>query len=515
MKKILFILLVLLLISCDDAPTGTNPIKSKCVDGCAEWEKCDETNSVCILKEGRCDKDKTENCKDDTPICNEESHKCVASDKCNPNPCSKENRTKCELSTENSDGYICNCSDGFELKDDKCVKKDFCDPNPCTEENKTECEISEDGTKAECHCDEGHKLEDNKCVKATCSDECTKDECTDSGLRKCEYSEITGCRELTEAVPCGDHMICDVNHCTCDNSCDESTKATCVANGLVSCKKDVEGCFYLDTKVCASGCDNSKDEPFCKCEECVVEDFDSKCNGAGYIYCKDDNGCFSIEEVDCEAGTHCVTDPELSCVENTCSDECTKEGFDSCKMSGGASIIVNCEKNNEDGCMHKVNGTNCTSLNMECNAEIKDCLGGDGDDKCSDNTKEILVSGLWYGTTKLSNDDYKGCGREDNFNGLDKVYKIKLELGQTIKLSLKEREPSSITTIKPIIYVRKSCENMDIFCKKALATETAKPAELKYTAGETGTYYIITDREKGGIIDITKGYDFEMLIDIQ
>ncbi len=519
MKKFLFLLAIiaLLAVGCDD--TGVTPTQSKCTDGCEQWQECDEEAGVCILKDGKCEKD--DNCKDDTPICDLTEHICVAADKCHPNPCTVENKTKCGLVDGGDDGYVCDCDDGYELKEDKCVLKESspCEPNPCTEENRTVCNLVEGGENPyECICNEGFILEEDKCVKKECTDACTEDLCDGDNIKKCEVNLETGCKELKDATSCGEHMSCDTvtNTCTCDNTCSDSTPTSCIGDNLVQCIADTNGCFYLDTKVCDSGCNDDGDTPFCNCEECIPAEFNSSCHtdNLGYTFCEDVEGCFSIKDVDCESGSHCDSTNGLSCIENDCTNDCS-EGEVECKESGNASILVNCEVGT-DGCYHKVDGANCTLLNMTCNDDLDLCLGANGLDICTDGEADILSSGLWYGTTKNMTDKYEGCRRNDDFNGLDTVYKINLTTTDVLNVKVKERggDDISLGSIVPSIYIRKVCNGTDNQCRRDTASDVGETAELNFTATEDGLYYIIIDRKKGGI-DMISGYDFEMLIDLQ
>lgn len=98
---------------------------------------------------------------------------------CLENPCDEENRNICVIA-ENQIDYICNCNEGYELKNNICQLIDLCNPNPCVEEHKTICVFENNSTA--CNCDNGYNLQNNICVKIN---PCENNPCTELNKNNC------------------------------------------------------------------------------------------------------------------------------------------------------------------------------------------------------------------------------------------------------------------------------------------------------------------------------------------
>jgi len=84
-------------------------------------------------------------------------------DPCDPNPCTKDARTRCVVSTDGK-SQICDCELGTMWDGKNCVTDpDPCNPNPCTEPHRSLCRQT--GGETVCKCDLGYTLDDkDNCV---------------------------------------------------------------------------------------------------------------------------------------------------------------------------------------------------------------------------------------------------------------------------------------------------------------------------------------------------------------
>ncbi len=164
MKYALSCLLLFLLFSCSDNPTGeSNPCKNIT---CESYEEC--SNGICVVKDGFCAKNS--DCFGNS-YCDGTSHTCINTNNCD--------NIICESYEECSNG-ICVVKDGFCVKNSDCNQEtEYCETE--THECKTKVILSCEGitcinghcvlleTGAVCECNDGYfNKTPFECLKDTC-----------------------------------------------------------------------------------------------------------------------------------------------------------------------------------------------------------------------------------------------------------------------------------------------------------------------------------------------------------
>ncbi len=281
MRLVLFLsLLTFLLISCSEEKDGGDDVK-KC-GTCKEWQKCDLSKGVCILKENRCNN--TNDCQEGE--CNHE-HKCIVN-KCKGVDCS--GHGDCRMDGENA---ICDCHEGYMNSGNGLE----CSESPCKDvdcDGHGECVVFSGNPK--CNCYEGYTQSADKlhCEDGACTPSCNGKECGSDGC-----GGICGTCEPGET--CSATGQCEDG--TCNPSC----------NGK-QCGED-DGCGGK----CDGSCDNGKT---CVNFECVDECTPS-CNGKE---CGSD-GCGGTCG-SCEAGKTCNASGQcdVACTPSCNGKECGSDG---------------------------------------------------------------------------------------------------------------------------------------------------------------------------------------------
>jgi len=304
------------------------------------------------------------------------------------------------------------CDDGVECKDGVCQVK--CPNQQCTTTGAKKClDISETVECGDFNDDGCHEWGNPEscgqnlvCSNGACAADC-KNECTASGVRKCDGNYIVvcgdngaGCLVWANPIACG-AKDCSNGVCleVCEDECTAAGSRICDGSGYRTCEDyDRDGCLELgSTLQCPQGqvCSNGQCADTCK-DECTVLNA-KKCVLDSVAVCDDynDDGCL-------EWGTAVPCDEGLVCgngyCESTCESECTVAKAKKCDEGGN---VVVCDDYDGMGCLKWGSPTPCNSPLV--------CAGGVCTQSCADgcpfkNAKQCVVS---------TTDQYQVC---DDYN---------------------------------------------------------------------------------------------------
>ncbi len=365
---LLLLVVLFLVISCDDSETG-----DKC-NGvtCSAWEICSEDTGKCILKDGNCN-EKSE-CSGDNQCV---EHKCV-------NPCAEINCSghgTCEVVNNVA---VCNCTTDYQQSDDKldcvsnvCINIDCSGHGNCIEFADAPL----------CNCDTDYVRGDDK-ISCTpkpqnCDPACDSwQECNDA--QEC-VTKDGFCKDVND---CNDNQICNTGHrcevpSTCDPACDDSWQ---VCNDAQECVTKDGFCKDVNDCIGEELCNDTH-----KCE------VPSTCNPAcddSWQVCNDTQECvpketFCDATTDCGAGNSC-DDTTHKCIA-TCTPLCDNKacGDDGCNGScGDCAAGSSCNDSFECVVDDPCAGVECNNGVCEVDGNDAVCLcenaySGDSCDVCA------------------------------------------------------------------------------------------------------------------------------------
>ncbi|KAN0045340.1 hypothetical protein ACTA71_005717 [Dictyostelium dimigraforme] len=330
-------------------------------DGCKSIPKdCDDKNPCTqdsCSNNGVCQFSPIPNC----AICNS-TFNCITTDLCNPNVCIGDPDFKCQINDNICDDNnfctkdtcsgngICShtpvdncndCSNNFG-----CITTDKCQPQICSKDNKT-CIVGDNG------CDKGDKCLIVSCESPTgtckyapkdCHDTngCSVDSCNPVD-GSCVHDPIENCAACGQ-LGCTTTNLCEPIRCSISGT--ECNKTITQCDDKNHCTDD--GCSQVDGSCYHTPLKNCID---CANEGCFTTDIckPKKCGADGNCYedpinCDDGNGC-TIDSCHSSEGT-CSNKLIENCVSCNRSFYCVTTDFCEPQICSSSSLNPTCIKNN-------------------------------------------------------------------------------------------------------------------------------------------------------------------------
>lgn len=418
MRKVFFLIVILVLISCSDTSNTINSQVCK--------------NTCNFLGELFCENGNVYSCNTDKNNClmKELQKNCAFDEICRMGSCLK---SQCEdecfssglNECQNNAVKICGNFDDdlcFETQINPCPSNTNClngicisSENPCQNiscSNHGECKT--ENNLPYCECDEGYIVNGFNCVEyiSPCNncktwEECVNEECKPITGR-CNFTsdcnpgfdcENTYCVEanLCRNISCGVNKHCEVLNnstvCVCNENYTENEAGFCCEN--INCVLNSKICDGDIIRICSVSSDQCK--KWNRSEDCSLSNNNETCgivNNEYQCVCKEgylnqNNICKpTCDVIDCSNHGNCddstgiaicnCTDINtthyygLNC-ENSCEHQCSEVGLKRCKPTD-SGIIEICESD-INGCNHWITEETCLFSNNEiCDSQIASCV---------------------------------------------------------------------------------------------------------------------------------------------
>ncbi len=523
MKKLLFILLIFtIMVGCEeDSKENCDPAV------CNNYHEC--LGNKCVLSDNRCDSLK--DCEDGFE-CNAENFCIDPLAPCKDQTCGGNG----ECVVENNEAK-CNCSENYHAEGLDCVsnsKKVDCKDNSPENGTSTITEVDvtwdkesnswSEATDCEWSCETLYEKQNNSCI-ITCEDSITD---ADDNYAYYRASELN----LTEDVTTFNNLTTSI----IDTETDDCVKAEdwyVIKDLKVGDIIQVDLNFILDDngenldlELYIGGIDNlvassyNQDDTesvlYAIQEKDIPKDKDSTDLHIN-VRAGENHYSMTVTKKNPCTAVDCGNDRKI-CVADSLTEHSCKcsDGY----FTDGDNCITPCDEIDCSG-DHKY----CHIIdqsNAECRCEDEYSLNGDSCElltianTCEDITFTINSSGTFVGSTFMKDNNYEDTDCDNMgyaFDGLDVAYKIELETGDHLNLTLHQTSTEELEDIA--FYVVKDCNDSAKTCVTGSDLGIGSADESSsYTVVESGLYYIIVDSITEDV-EMPDYYDFELTVDLQ